>query len=69
MKALLYLATTLLFISAAWAHVPKCSAFGAYTDLIQTIARPSDTADYGEYCNYGYYEGGYWCGQAAAVGY
>ena len=69
MKLLLLVLSLCVWIQPVWAHVPKCSAFGAYTDLIQTIDCPKDAADYGEYSNYGYYGGGYWCGQVAAAGY
>jgi hypothetical protein len=60
---------TMIFSGIVSAHVAKCSAFGAYTDLIQTIDCPSDQATYGSYNNYGFYEGGHWCGQNTVGGY
>ena len=69
MKLIVFMLSLCVWVQTAWAHVPQCSAFGAYTDLIQTLDCPKDAADYGNYSNYGYYEGGYWCGQAAAAGY
>ncbi|MDQ6981219.1 MAG: hypothetical protein Q9M46_07050 [Ghiorsea sp.] len=53
----------------AMAHVPQCSAFGAYTDLIQTVDCPADVATYGQYNDYGYYAGGVWCGQDTSAGF
>lgn len=45
------------------------SANGKYTDLIQELHCPSDSAQYGNFRDYGYWGGGAWCGQTGAAGY
>ena len=45
------------------------SAYGDYSDLVQIFACPEGKETYGEYYDYGYWEGGEWCGKEAAAGY
>lgn len=45
------------------------SAGGKYENLIQVLPCPSDKAKYGEFNDYGYWEGGSWCGQSGRSGY
>lgn len=45
------------------------SAHGKYQTLKQTLHCPQDRAQYGEFADYGYWEGGPWCGQTGQAGY
>lgn len=45
------------------------SAGGKYENLIQVLPCPSDKSKYGEFNDYGYWEGGTWCGQSGRSGY
>lgn len=45
------------------------SAYGQYSGLVQVLTCYDDAAGYGDYSNYGYWEGGSWCGQYGEAGY
>lgn len=45
------------------------SAYGDYRDLVQVFSCPDAQNTYGEYFDYGYWEGGEWCAKEAAAGY
>jgi len=45
------------------------SAHGKYADLIQVMTCPADHAAYGAFRDYGYWQGGAWCGQMGQAGY
>lgn len=45
------------------------SAYGNYRGLVQVFACADDQDTYGKYYDYGYWEGGEWCGKEAADGY
>jgi hypothetical protein len=40
-----------------------------YSNLIQVLHCPKDKATYGEFKDYGHWEGGTWCGQTGKAGY
>ena len=42
---------------------------GKYTNLIQVLNCPSDRGQYGEFNDYGFWDGGSWCGQQGKAGY
>ena len=66
-----FLILCLSFSSMTRADSIPLSAYanGQYTNLIQVIACPSDSAKYGNYTNYGYWRGGAWCGQQGNPGF
>ncbi len=45
------------------------SANGKYMDLIQELNCYADEAKYGNFKDYGYWQGGRWCGQVGQAGY
>ena len=45
------------------------SANGKYKNLTQVLKCPSDQSQYGEFNDYGYWQGGKWCGQTGKPGY
>lgn len=45
------------------------SANGKYVQLVQELTCPSDSAKYGNFNDYGYWQGGTWCGQTGMAGY
>lgn len=45
------------------------SANGRYDGLIQTLTCYEDRDTYGDHNDYGYWDGGDWCGQSGAAGY
>ena len=45
------------------------SANRKYSELVQQFNCPADQAGYGEYTDYGYWEGGFHCGQEGKPGY
>lgn len=45
------------------------SVNGKYSGLLQTLYCPQDKAQYGEFNEYGYWEGGPWCGETGLAGY
>ncbi len=47
----------------------EASAYNEYQDLLQVLTCPEDAAAYGDYYNYGYWDGGTWCGQQGRAGY
>lgn len=48
---------------------PTASAHGKYADLLQELTCPADAEKYGKFKDYGYWEGGQWCGQMGKAGY
>jgi hypothetical protein len=48
---------------------PPQSVNGKYRGLIQTLHCPRDHSQYGEFTDYGYWQGGAWCGQTGKAGY
>jgi len=48
---------------------PRASVDGKYYNLVQVMECPRDRRSYGEYKDYGYWEGGAWCGQQGKEGY
>lgn len=48
---------------------PTASANGRYDELIQELSCPSDREKYGYFHDYGYWQGGEWCGQIGQAGY
>ena len=48
---------------------PLSSANGKYDNLIQILNCPRDRSTYGEFNDYGYWQGGAWCGQTGKPGY
>lgn len=48
---------------------PTASSNGRYDGLIQELSCPSDGAKYGYFHDYGYWQGGEWCGQVGRAGY
>ncbi|MEM9154892.1 MAG: hypothetical protein AAGB13_07600 [Cyanobacteria bacterium P01_F01_bin.33] len=42
---------------------------GKYSTLVQVLDCPRDRATYGEVSDYGYWNGGDWCGQTGVAGY
>lgn len=56
-------------ISAQETHPSQINANGKYSQLLQKVHCPSDKNAYGEYSDYGYYEGGNWCNQQTKSGY
>ena len=48
---------------------PLSSANGKYDNLIQILNCPRDASQYGEFNDYGYWQGGAWCGQTGEPGY
>jgi hypothetical protein len=45
------------------------SVNGKYRKLIQTLNCPQDRGQYGEFADYGYWQGGPWCQQVGKAGY
>jgi hypothetical protein len=45
------------------------SVNGKYSDLIQVVNCPSNRGSYGEFYDWGYWSGTYWCGQSTQPGY
>lgn len=70
-------AAALVSLDSSAMPVPKgarnqaftASANGKYVTLVQELTCPSDSAKYGNFNDYGYWEGGAWCGQTGAAGY
>jgi len=48
---------------------PTASANGRYDGLVQEMSCPRDSAKYGYFYDYGYWQGGEWCGQIGQAGY
>jgi len=48
---------------------PAASVNGKYSNLLQVLNCPSDSLEYGNYRDYGYWAGGAWCGQSGKPGY
>ncbi|GEM_PF-4410033 len=48
---------------------PQASANGKYADLLQVMNCPRDQGSYGEFSDYGWWNGGPWCGQSGKAGY
>lgn len=48
---------------------PAASAQGKYSALLQVMTCPADHTNYGEFRDYGYWQGGPWCGQTGQAGY
>jgi hypothetical protein len=42
---------------------------GKYYELIMIVNCPQDSGQYGEFCDYGYWSGNTWCGQAVKSGF
>ncbi|MEM6255503.1 MAG: hypothetical protein AAF821_21520 [Cyanobacteria bacterium P01_D01_bin.156] len=53
----------------AQAFVPETSAYGKYRNLLQVLNCPADGVTYGYFHDYGYWDGGAWCGQQGMPGY
>jgi TPR repeat protein len=52
------------------ASIPEsASVNGKYAGLLQTIHCPRDQGEYGRFTDYGYWEGGAWCGQTGKGGH
>ncbi len=45
------------------------SVDGNYSQLLQILHCPQDAADYGNFQEFGYWDGGPWCGQTGMPGY
>ncbi|MFZ2725250.1 MAG: hypothetical protein WAX77_03255 [Methylococcaceae bacterium] len=50
-------------------EIETASANGKYAQLLKEISCPKDSAQYGKFTDYGYWEGGLWCGQQGPAGY
>ncbi len=61
--------TALVTTTPAFAQPISPSVNGRYEDLVQTIYCPQDEASYGSFNEYGYWDGGAWCGEYGAAGY
>lgn len=48
---------------------PQASVNGKYADLLQVMNCPRDQGSYGEFRDYGWWNGGPWCGQSGKAGY
>ncbi|MBT9311588.1 hypothetical protein [Leptothoe kymatousa] len=48
---------------------PETSAYSKYRNLLQVLNCPEDGAVYGNFHDYGYWDGGAWCGEQGAAGY
>lgn len=47
----------------------EASVGGKYSGLIQRLTCPADRKSYGEFRDWGYWNGGKWCGQTGKAGY
>jgi len=47
----------------------EASVNGKYSNMIQILNCPSDSGQYGEFKDYGYWGGGAWCGDQGKPGY
>ena len=56
-------------VTATLPAIASPTANGRYDGLIQTLTCHKDRGAYGEYHDYGYWDGGSWCGQTGAAGY
>ncbi|AFY37508.1 hypothetical protein Lepto7376_1145 [[Leptolyngbya] sp. PCC 7376] len=45
------------------------TAYGSYSDLAQVLTCYEDVDAYGDYYDYGYWQGGSWCGEYGSEGY
>lgn len=63
-----YLLMSLINVAIVQAAEPN-SVNGKYQDLLQTLYCPQDQAEYGEFNDYGYWQGGEWCAQIGEGGY
>jgi hypothetical protein len=59
--------TLALLSNPALAGTPSNN--GQYHTLAQSFACPKDTQQYGDFYVWGYWEGGWWCGQQMPEGY
>ena len=68
--ALLVLMTlSVISINSFAQEIKTASANGKYDELIQELSCPQDSEKYGKFKDYGYWEGGLWCGQQGQAGY
>ena len=65
----IFIAIISAFLFSQTSAADASSANGKYTNLIQTLTCPADSAKYGSYSDYGYWGGGPWCGQQGKAGY
>ncbi len=56
-------------VRAQSADTSVASVNGKYSDLIQVVNCPSNSANYGEFYDWGYWSGTSWCGQSTQPGY
>jgi len=47
----------------------RTSADGKYSELLQTLPCPADKKSYGDFKDWGHWNGGAWCGQNGVAGY
>ncbi len=64
-----FLLLTLLAIGSLYARDGFSSAHGKYVGLKQVLECRHDRHQYGDYYDYGYWEGGPWCGEYGKRGY
>jgi len=71
MRLLFTLFLSLLFplTAAAYKAPEAASVDGKYSELIQVLNCPADGAQYGNFKDYGHWNGGPWCGQQGKAGY
>ncbi|OIO53875.1 MAG: hypothetical protein COX57_04785 [Alphaproteobacteria bacterium CG_4_10_14_0_2_um_filter_63_37] len=60
-----------LFVAAAQAAPPpaQASVSGKYSGLQQVLNCPPDAGTYGQFRDYGWWQGGPWCGQNGKAGF
>ncbi len=63
------LSTFFCFFPSGNRQSDPTNAYGQYYELIKVMNCPTDKDNFGDYNDFGYWDGDEWCGQRAVKGY